>query len=381
MTAGQPDSSAGRQPEQAAMAAASAQAPLPLLESVEQITPGWIQEVFRQAGTDVPAVSRVANQVIGHGNLSDTVVTSLSYDAPARAAPQSVVCKFTSSLPGAVLLAEATGAYLREVMTYRLFGQSPPIRIPLAYAAETDAAGRRLNLVMQDLSAFAQAGDQIAGCPPTDAVAVISEFASLHARFWNDPALDTFDWLFSSRSRSGDAAAQGFQAGARVCFDRFKGRLPAEVFAAIEAFGLRVSEWASAPSRRRTLIHREARVDNVLFDRRDPANVRAYVIDWQFTSCGDPQFDVAYFASGSLAPEDRRACEGSLVASHAARIREMDPTYSDTEALEAYRFYLPSGLVTTLASALVLPPGEHQDLLLMTLLTRNVVALSDWGLV
>lgn len=355
--------------------------PPPLLESVDQITPGWIQQVFLRAGADLPPVSRTLNRLIGHGNLSDTVVTRLSYAQSAAHAPGSVVCKFTSSLPGAVLLAESTGAYLREVMTYRLFGQSPPIRIPRAYAAETDAGGRRLNLVMEDLSTFAQPGDQIAGCAPADALAAIAEFASLHARFWNDSALDSFDWLFSSRPGGGDAAALGFQAGARICSDRFKDRLPREVFTAIESFAPHVSEWASTPARRKTLIHREARVDNILFDRRDPSDVRAYVIDWQFTSCGDPQFDVAYFASGSLAPEDRRAWELRLVESHVRRIRHVDPSYSIEEAKEAYRFYLPSGLATTLAAALVLPPGQHQDLLLMTLLTRNVAALTDWGLV
>ncbi len=381
MTPGRAGDDRNRPPDEAGRRGTPSDAArFPLLDSVEQITPDWIQYVFERAGVYLPPVTGIAHQPVGHGNLSDTVVTSLSYDGHASAVPQSVVCKFTSSLPGAVLLAENTGAYQREVMTYRLFGQSPPIRIPFAYAAETDAAGRQLNLVMEDLSAFAQPGHQVAGCTTADAFAVISEFASLHASFWDDPALDTFGWLFSSRTRAGDAAALGFQAGARVCHDRFKDRLPAEVFAAIDSFAPRVGEWASAPFRRKTLIHREARVDNVLFDRRDPAGVRAYVIDWQFTSCGDPQFDVAYFASGSLALEDRRACERSLVASHAARIREIDGTYSDAEALEAYRFYLPSGLVTTLASALVLPPGEHQDLLLMTLLTRNAAALADWGL-
>jgi hypothetical protein len=354
---------------------------LPLLESVDLITPAWLQQVFRQAGCVLPPISQTVSRSIGHGNLSDTVVTTLRYEDGIQEAPSSVVCKFTSSLPAAVRLAEKTGAYLREVMTYRLFGVSPPLRVPRVYAAETDAASRRLNLVMEDLSAFAEPGDQITGCRPVDAFAAISELASLHARFWNDPVLDGLDWLFNSRSRSGDAAAVGFQAGARVCADRFRGRLPGEVFDAIESFAPGVADWSSMPAGRKTLIHREARVDNIMFDHRDPASVRAYIIDWQFTSAADPQFDVAYFASGSLTPEDRRACEMDLVRSHAARVREVDPTYSDEEALDAYRFYLPSGLVTTLASALVLPPGEHEDMLLMTLLTRNVAALMDWGLV
>lgn len=355
--------------------------PVPLLQSVDQITPGWIQQVFKQAGIELPRVTRTANWAIGHGNLADTVVTRLSYEGDATGAPQSIVCKFTSTLPTAMSVAQTAGVYLREVMTYRLLGKASPIRIPRIYLAETDASGGRLNLVMEDLSAFAELGDQIAGCSPADAHAAISEFAALHARFWNNPAIDGLDWLFSSRPRSGAASAQSFAVGAQACAARFKGRLSPGVFAAIESFAPQVSDWASATARRKTLIHREARVDNVVFDRREPSDIRAYVIDWQFTSCGDPQFDVAYLASGSLAPEDRRACELSLVESHVARIRKVDPSYSLEEARESYRFYLPSGLVTTLGAVLVLPPGEHEDLLLMTLLKRNVAALTDWGLV
>ena len=273
-----------------------------------------------------------ASRPIGHGNLSDTVVTQLRYENDSANAPPSVVCKFTSNLPTAVLLAQTAGVYSREVMTYRLLGEATSIRIPRTYRAETDASGGRLNLVMEDLSAIAEPGDQVKGCSPSDAHAAISEFAALHARFWNEPAIGEFDWLFSCRPRSGAAAAQSFAVGAQVCADRFKGRLPAEVFAAIDSFARQVSDWASASARRTTLIHREARVDNIVFDRRDPSNINAYVIDWQFTSCGDPQFDVAYFASGSLAPEDRRDCELSLIESHVAKIRKVDPTYSLEEA-------------------------------------------------
>ena len=352
-----------------------------LLQSVDEITPDWVQQVFKRAVVEVPRVTGTTNRTIGHGNLSDTVVTRLTYADDALGAPRSVVCKFTSTLPGAALLAANVGAYLREVMTYRLLGEASPTRIPRVYLAETDSDGRRLNLVMEDLSEFAEPGDQIAGCRPSDAHAAIAEFAALHAGFWNDPAIADLEWLFSSRPVSAAASAQIFEAGARICAERFKGRLPAEVFAAVESFAPRVGDWASTPARRNTLIHREARVDNIVFDRRDPSHIRAYVIDWQFTSRGDPQFDVAYFASGSMAPEERRACELSLIASHAARITEVDPSYGVEEATESYRFYLPSGLVTTLQAVLVLPPGKHEDLLLMTLLTRNVAALKDWGLV
>jgi len=353
---------------------------IPLLGSVGEISVGWMRDVLSRAGFPGAQLAGVACRRIGHGNVGETVVAELEYEGDPGAAPRSLVCKFTATLPVAKGMAEAAGVYRREVETYRLLGSPSPVRVPRVYLAETDDAGRCLNLVMEDLSVVANPGDQLAGCSPADAQAAVAEFAALHARFWNDPALDGLDWLFGAGAGPAEAAAQRFELTARVAEERYGKRLPEEVFATVRAFAARAGDWLTAEPRRRTVIHREARVDNVLFDRREPDHPRAYLIDWQFTSRGDPQFDVAYFASGSLTPEDRRACERSLVASHAARIQQIDPGYSFEEALESYRFYLPSGLVTTLSAALILPPGDHEDLLLMTLLSRNVAAIRDWGL-
>lgn len=338
-----------------------------------------MQAVLARAGFGGVQVHGVSSRRIGHGNVGDTAVVELAYDGEAPSAPRSVVCKFTATLPVAKQMAEAAGVYRREVETYRLLGHPAPLRVPQVYFPGTDTRGTCLNLVLEDLSPVAEPGDQIAGCSRSDAEAAIREFAGLHARFWDDPSLDGLDWLFGARPASPEMAAQRFALAAQVAAQRFATRLPDAVFAAIESFAPNVAEWTAAAPRHRTLIHREARVDNVMFDRRTPGEPRAYIIDWQFTSLGDPQCDVAYFASGSLTPEDRRACEKRLVAAHADLIRAAGMPYSFEEAWDAYRFYLPSGLVTTLGAVLILPPGDHEDRLLMTLLTRNVAALRDWG--
>ena len=53
---------------------------------------------------------------------------------------------------------------------------------------------------------------------------------------------------------------------------------------------------AEAPS---TLVHGDFRLDNLFFDDGD----EPVVIDWQGVCCGPGVYDVAYFLSGTLAPE------------------------------------------------------------------------------
>jgi hypothetical protein len=119
-------------------------------------------------------------------------------------------------------------------------------------------------------------------------------------------------------------------------------------------------------------------VDNILFERGADGGIRACLIDWQTVRSGDPQYDVAYFPSGSLGPEDRRACERDLIADHARMIAEIDPGYTFEAALQSYRFNIVSGLwLTGVASAFIQRTG-HNARLLETLVARNVTAIRDW---
>jgi aminoglycoside phosphotransferase (APT) family kinase protein len=128
----------------------------------------------------------------------------------------------------------------------------------------------------------------------------------------------------------------------------------------------------------RTFLHGDPRVDNVLFERAPDGTTRACLVDWQTARSGDPQYDVAYFLSGSLRPEDRRACERELIAEHARAIAEVDPSYTLDEALESYRVNSVAGLwLTGVASAFV-QRTEHNARLLEALVTRNVAAVRDW---
>ena len=351
--------------------------PPQLLSSVEQIDTNWIQRVLHHAGVAAPRVGLVGTKPIGAGNVSTTVKVSVDYNADARDAPRSLIAKFHSQIPEANALVARYGIYAREKAVYDLFGAEPPLRTPRLYHANLSPDGMAINLVLEDLSERCVPGDQIAGCGTAEAEAVIAELARMHRHYLGAPGLDAIAWGGERPFMEG-MAADTYATGAAIYRERFSGRLSAEEFRVIDAFTPLVAGWAATAPRHRTLVHRDPRVDNVLFARGDDGRPSAYLIDWQCAGVGDPQFDLAYFLTGSLSPEDRRLCERDLIRAHAARMREVDPSYTDEVALDAYRRNAVSGLQATVAAAVAIPSTPATDALLLALVTRNCAAVAEW---
>jgi len=343
----------------------------------ENVTPAWLQSVFQHAGVDAPRISIVGVEPIGHGNLSETVRANITYNSNAEKAISSVVCKLTSGIPGAVDIAGLQDVYAREVAVYRLFGNAAPLNVPRAFLASASSDGRALNLVLEDLSRRTSLGNQLEGCRPAEAKAVVTEFAKLHVAYWKDPGVAQAPWLLGRRNGAA-AVDETFKAGAQIFRQRFTGRMDERYLDGMDRFIGHASEWTKANVGAETLIHGEARIDNVLIEQTAQGPV-AWLIDWQFADLGSPMFDTAYFLAGSLSSIDRKACERDLIALHQEMIARKDASYTLDRALEDYARALPFALFTTVGAATVVPPGDHADRLLMTLLSRNVDSLIDWN--
>jgi aminoglycoside phosphotransferase (APT) family kinase protein len=349
-----------------------------LIASVDGVTPAWLQSVFQHAGLDMPRVSMASAEAIGHGNLSATYRVAITYNANAAEAVNSVVCKLTPLVAQTVQQAADAGVHGREVAVYDLFGDTPPLNVPRAYLAKVSEDNRLLNLVMEDLTGRTRSGNQLTGCSADEARAVVAEFAKLHTAYWGAPALEA-DWLLG-RAATGEAAAASYASGADIFRARFEGRVDSRYLNAMDSWRDKVAGWTRDKTGTQTLIHGEPRVDNILFeDRAD--GVAAWLIDWQFADRGCPMFDVAYFMAGSLESPVRKACEDALIAAHHAAVAGVAPDWSLEAARKAYADALPFALFTTVGAANVLAAGEHEDKLLLALLTRNVDALADWGMV
>ena len=329
----------------------------------------WLRGVLARGGHDAEGVTLASSEPVSAGNTSEILRLTL---AGARGAlPETLVAKVPRLLPDGTAPPADIFGYDREVAAYRAFGPAQPFRIPRAWAAEQDKYG--FTLLLEDLSAGCRPGDQIGGCGIGDARAVLRELAALHARYWRSPEIDALDWP-SHRWRNAERTATLYAAGAVVVRQRYGGYLDEAALAAIDAAAPLIRGWAATKPFASTLIHADPRVDNIIFVDGEAGGSRACLIDLQSISIGDAAFDLAYFLTGSLEPDERAACEADLIAAHAAIVRRVDPTYDDALAWTRYRQFAICGLVGTLSAAGVL--GERANMhQIGTLARRNCAAV------
>ncbi len=344
--------------------------PPELVSSGKAISADWLQRALAAGGVVAPQRLALEPEItpIGHGTTSETVRLRASYNSGTITAPTSAICKIGRPLPAAL---GSTSPFERERQAYALFGQDPGFRIPQVYFNATDATGL-CNLLLEDLSTTARPGDQITGCSLADAETVVRELARFHLTWWEKPELGQQEWM--SRPLQ---LLPAYAKGAEVIAEWLADRIPAEAITVMQDFGALAERWINQPAARRTLIHGDPRVDNILFEQtRD--GPRACLIDWQSLRLGDPQYDVAYFLSGSISPADRRSGERDLLAEYVRIIAEVDPAYTLDLALESYRANIVSGLWLTVIAAAYIERTRHNADLLTALLTRNASAVSDW---
>ena len=229
----------------------------------------------------------------------------LRYEDAAGDPPASVVVKLPSVRDDVSFERHA-----RELRFYREL--DVPFAPRLYYGAADDEQCTSI-LLLEDLSAGRQ-GDVLRGCSVDDAARVLVAAAPFHARWWEERS-----------GRSGfppfgrDPETRQEQYGLQV--ERFLAEYGASVAPAVCELVERLRSQLAVIvgalyAGRRTLIHADLHLDNVLFDARGDASVT--VLDWQTVSVGPAAWDVALFLCTSLDVEDRRAAEDDLLEEYVA---------------------------------------------------------------
>lgn len=324
----------------------------------------------------MPLVTTVRTAPFGEGTGRSTAQVKIAYNV-ASPAPPTVIAKFHPPSPELGAKAERFGYFPREVAAYNLLGSRPPVRIPQVYLAQTNKEGTKLNLVLEDLSARCRLGSQVDGCSIADAHAVIEQLAGLHRKFLNAKDLETITWGIE-RWFDASHLEDSYSTGAAIFRAEFGSQLTKAELNIIDEFKALVGVWWRKQGDYRTLLHGDARVDNILFEESGDTPT-AYLVDWQLARLGDPQIDVAYFLTGSLSPQDRRACERDLIRRHAGVIREKEPGYADEVAMNSYRLNAVAGLLYTVGAANKLSINPSMAALLLALAKRNCAAVEDWN--
>jgi aminoglycoside/choline kinase family phosphotransferase len=290
------------------------------------ITPEWLTGVLREGG-HLPGgtVTAVAVETIGAERGFTGVVARVrpTYDG-AVAAPASLIAKLPTAgrdVPSAYALARGPGTedarqhYQRcsaEVAFYREVAPGGACAVPRLYHAVTDPERLSVILLLEDL-AGGRDGDDLAGCSPAQARAMLDAIAPLHARMWQRPVPA---WVPPFVT---DPLARQQRYAARV--DPFLARhgdlLPQSVRGLLRRlqsnYAVVLAELNRAP---RTLVHSDLHLDNVVFFD-DPRTDRPVVLlDWQGVRRGPAAVDVASVVFGALAADDRRDVEDDLLRHH-----------------------------------------------------------------
>jgi len=126
-----------------------------------------------------------------------------------------------------------------------------------------------------------------------------------------------------------------------------------------------------------TLLHGDHRLDNLFFSE-DEGPEGIAMLDWQITGAGRAPYDVAYFLSQSLVPEERKGVEYDLVTGYHRALLDHGVTgYSFEDCWEDYRLATLFDCCYPLNAGAVDLVNERAVALFSTMLDRSVSAILD----
>ena len=277
----------------------------------DDLTPAWLTSTFREHSVlRAAAVSAVAVEPIGVGVgfLGQLARLQLTYDRREDGAPATVIAKLPTLEPGGRGICQLFQFYEREIRFYRDLGPAVPVRVPHCYASAMDVAADDYILLLEDLGGL-PLGDDATGCSAAEAEVAIRGIARMHAAWWESPELERLAWMPAVDAPVHQMAEIAYQQALVPYLNAFGDHLSPKMRVVTENLSTHIVELQHAGSGfPRTVLHGDYRLDNLFFGASAVA-----VIDWQIACRGQGIFDVAYFLSGCVEPEVRRAEEMRLV--------------------------------------------------------------------
>ena len=247
----------------------------------------------------------------GFAGAAHRLVPRYAGTADAESAPSSLIWKAPSAHAPTRRLLNRLGAYRAETDFYRRAAALSEIA-PKPFFAEFDAGSGGFCLLLEDLSRMRRTD----GFSREDAFAVARTLGRLHARFCSDSGRAAASW-----APKFDGAAALF---ARLQTAAWRRMPPAILDAAprlaetARRLAPRTAEIKARLARPPfTLIHGDARADNLFFDDDvDGGAPTVRAIDWQAVRLGRGGYDLAYFMATSLDAEVRRAIQDNMIRAY-----------------------------------------------------------------
>ena len=351
--------------------------------SPAELTPEWLTRALTENGAiDGAQVKSSTVKIIGEGSgfMGQLARVDLQYDRPAEGAPTSLIAKFAAAAAENRGLAMFFHFYEREVRFYERIAEQVALRTPRCYFGAFEPSNGDYVLLLEDLSP-ASVGDQVAGCPAEHVKLAIIELAKFQATWWNSPELKKLDWMPGINAEWNIQAAELSYEPAWGPFAEFaKSYLTPVLRETGERFGKSVRGLMNRFSEElpTTIVHGDYRLDNMFF--ASPKGGPAFaVIDWQIASRAGGVFDVAYFVTGTLPEEERRARERDILKLyHDTLVEHGVKGYSFEQCWEDYRLSILFLLVYSVLGIGTLDLANPRGVELFTKISRRTLAaISD----
>ena len=245
------------------------------------ITPEWMTAVLRGRGLDVEVASVTpARGSEGSGVNGVTERLLITYARGAEDAPASLVVKLPSMSAAVKGVAIRQRFYHNEIYFYDDIADKATVKIPQYYYGGIDDERQNFALLMQDMTP-AVVGDDIGSCSKAEAILAVREIPKLHAPWWENPALDTFEWLPVGEPNLAVADARFANEVLPGVIRNYGDSLSPKVRGIVERYCANFTEtilkMCTSP---RTLTHSDYRLTNMLFG--GPPEAREItVVDWQ----------------------------------------------------------------------------------------------------
>lgn len=357
-------------------------ATLPIPAGLGALTPEWLTQALRQTGaiTEAAVASFDSRRIAeGVGYMGELAQITLRYDRPEAGAPRSLIAKFPTASPVNRQIALYFRLYEIETRFYEEIAGQIELRTPRCYYSALDTESGDFVLLLEDL-APARIGDHLAGCSLEQAELAIRELAKFHATWWDDSRLDGLDWLPSSddpvRVQSLEAI---YQRAWGPFAERYGGQVPPAILELGERYGEKIRERSALfAGRPRTFVHGDYRPENLFFASPE-GGVPFAVIDWQVSVRGLGVQDVAYFLSGSLPPQQRKAKEMDLLRAYHRILSENGVRgYDFDQCLYDYRALTLACLSYDVVVLGSFDLGDQRgEELFTTVLQRRIAAITD----
>jgi Phosphotransferase enzyme family len=346
------------------------------LPTLADLTPGWIEALLRAQGVDAD-VSTVDARPIGTGQVGATYRLALNYSGASDGLPASLVAKLPSNDP----LSKATGkshlTYLRESRFYQHFAGKKPLPVPDHLFIAFDEETHDFALVMHDLPRH-RAGNQLEATSLVQAQQAVTAAAAIHAAWWDDPLLDTLDWLNGTKAVPPPLDVEVLYTMFWPAFvDRYGDRVSPDMRKVGEAYFGRINAWADGRTGPRCLTHGDFRPDNMLFDLADPQKP-IVIVDWQTVGVGSGAGDLAYFMGTALDPEMRQAEEAALFGLYGDTLAAHGvPEKDRVDLWDHCRASAFAGFLMGVTASMVVQQTERGDEMFLTMCRRSAAMVLD----